>query len=572
MIFGRLRPGVADDGARSETEALLRDAIDDTPPSRPYAPPEVALVSGARGLARSDDLPFSLVLGSAVGFVLLVACANVAGLLVARATGRRHEIGTRLALGAGRWRLIRQLLTETIVLSLLGGAAGAAMAFILSDSVTESGLEILAFATLLTLGTGIAFGLAPALAATRISLLATLKKASAEIDGARSLGGKTLVAMQVAVSLVLLIGAGLFFQTLFNLTAQPMGFSPENLLVFRVDPSLNGYEREEILDFFETALARIELLPGVESASLSRWGMLTFASSGERVCVPGMEPGFAATHSVAPRFLETMGVPLRAGRDFTWADRENTPSVAVVNDAFSRRYFEGENPIGRTVQIGCGPDAEGYETEIVGVAGDAKYTNLRGPAPATLFIPYRQSSERWMTFAVRTTGNPAPMIPAIREAIASIDPNLALYDMASQAEWIDLNVARERRLARLIAVFAGVSLLLGAIGIYGTLAHLVARRTSEIGLRMALGAPSYRMAWMVVYQSLPPVGIGIGVGLLAAFGATGLVESMLYGVSSSDPATIVLAVLCLLFVAAFAAFLPARRAARVEPLVALRHE
>jgi ABC-type antimicrobial peptide transport system permease subunit len=243
-----------------------------------------------------------------------------------------------------------------------------------------------------------------------------------------------------------------------------------------------------------------------------------------------------------------------------------------VNDAFSRRYFEGENPIGRTVQIGCGPDAEGYETEIVGVAGDAKYTNLRGPAPATLFMPYRQGSERWMTFALRTTGNPAAMIPAIREAIASIDPNLALYDMASQAEWIDLNVARERRLARLIAVFAGVSVLLGAIGIYGTLAHLVARRRAEIGLRMALGAPSYRMAWMVVYQSLPPVGIGIGVGLLAAFGATGLVESMLYGVSSSDPMTIVLAVLCLLFVAAFAAFLPARRAARVEPLVALRDE
>jgi ABC-type antimicrobial peptide transport system permease subunit len=208
----------------------------------------------------------------------------------------------------------------------------------------------------------------------------------------------------------------------------------------------------------------------------------------------------------------------------------------------------------------------------VGVAGDSKYTNLRGPAPATLFIPYRQGSERWMTFAVRTRGNPAQMMPAIREEIATIDPNVALYDMASQAEWIDLNVARERRLAHLIAVFAGVALLLGAMGIYGTLAHLVTRRTSEIGLRMALGAPSYAMARMVVYQSLPAVGVGIGLGLLAAFSATALIENMLYGVSSSDPMTIVLAVSSLLIVAAFAAFLPARRAVRVDPLVALRYE
>ncbi|MBI4473691.1 MAG: ABC transporter permease, partial [Acidobacteria bacterium] len=573
LVFGRLKPGATEEQARVEADTLLRQAILADPPDMAYDLPKVTLEPSGSGFRSFDAMSPALLMLAVVGLILLIACANIAGLLLARATARRREIGTRLSLGAPRGRLIRQLITESLLLSVFGGIIGVAAAFAMSSSPQLPDFRVLAFSAALSIVTGIIFGLAPAVQATRVELLTMLKQTSGSSGrSSRFRSGKALVALQVALSLILLIGAGLFLRTLFNLKTQSFGFQPDNLLVFRMNPSLNGYKDDRLMNFYEAAVKGIQSLPGVESASISRWGILTFASSGERVCFPGGGRGGASTHPIAPRYFATMRIPLLTGRDVDFRDRQNAPRVVLVNEAFAKRFYGGANPVGRSFRIPCSETEQGNDVEIIGMAADTKYFSIRAPAAPAVYIPYRQGSERWMTFAVRATEDPAALLPSIRDTLASLDPNLPIYDVGTQMDWIDRNVAQERRFAVLLALFGAIAILLACSGIYGTLAYLANRRTSEIGVRMALGAGRQHVIRMVVGESLVPVLIGVVLGLGGAFALTRLVRSMLFGVQPTDPATMILAALFLLLTAAFAAFLPARRASRIDPIAALRYE
>ena len=574
LVFGRLRSGENEERARSETERLLQQAIVAGSPARPYDPPKVTLAPAGRGFRSRDAASPATLSLSVVGLVLLIACANIAGMLLARSAARRREIGTRLALGARRGRIVRQLMTESVLLAGLGGMAGVALAFAMSSTQPEPDLLVLGFSTALTLITGIVFGLAPALHATRVGLVTMLKTpispSASRYTGLRS--GKALVTLQVALSLLLLIGAGLFLRTLFNLRGQAFGFDIENVLVFRMNPSLNGYSGERLANFYEDALRQIHAVPGVMSASISRWGILGGAASSGSVCLP--EFSGVSTHPIAPRYFETMRIPLLVGRDIDWRDRENMQHVAVVNEAFVKKFLGEKNPIGESFQFDCrrNQPGSGVATEIIGIAGNTKYFSIRDSAGPAVYFPYRQSTERWMTFAIRTKEDPKSLVSAIRNVLTAMDPNLPIYDVATQEEWIDGNVQLERRFAMMLVALGAVAVLLACSGIYGTLTYLVNRRTSEIGIRMAIGARRPDVVRMIVRESLGPVAVGIGLGLLAAFGLTRFIATMLYGVQADDLTTMVLATAFLFLTAALASLLPALRASRIDPMAALRCE
>jgi predicted permease len=571
LVFGRLRTGVQEERARSETQALLQQAIVAAAPKKPYDPPTVSLVSIEKGFRSFDAVsPAKLSVG-VVAVVLLISCANIAGLLLARAASRRLENGTRLALGASPGRIVRQLLTESLLLSIVGGIVGVGAAYVLSGA--EPQLRVLAFAVVLSIVTGLIFGLAPALRASRIDVMTMLKQQAGSFRRqARFLSGKTLVSVQVALSLILMVAAGLLLRTIFNLQSQPLGFSPDNLLVFRMNPSLNGYRGEQLRNFYEESLHRIESLPGVDSASISRWGILTQAAGSDGVCLPGREPVDVAVHPVAPHYFETMKIPVLAGRDVEWSDREDRPRVALVNETFAKKFFDGKNPVGESFEFLCGRERKGFDTQIIGLVGDVKYFSIRHPAPATVYFPYRQGAERWMTFGVRTAGASAAMLTSIRNVLAGLDPNLPIYDASTQEEFIARNSAQERAMAIRLLFFGAIAVLLACSGIYGTLAYLVNLRTSEIGIRMAIGAERRDIIRMVFRESLIPVSTGIALGLAGALALTRLVETMLFGVEARDPLTVIAAVLFLLLAASLAAFLPARRASRISPMTALKYE
>jgi predicted permease len=571
LVFGRLRPGVLDDQARAESEALLHQAIAATPQQRSYVPPRVGLIHAGYGFSRDAEYPRFGMLAGIVVFVLLTACANIAGLLLARGTARHREIATRLALGASRGRVARQLLSESLLLSLLGGAIGAGAVFTLPNLAPQPDLRVLAFSIVIIILTGVLFGLLPALKTVRADLFAMLKHANAPGQRSGYATGKVLVAAQVALSLVLLVGAGLFIQTLTNLKSQEFGFNPENLLVFNLNATQNGYEGSRFRTLYESSLGRIQGLPGIQSASVSRWGIMSFASSGEPVCIPGIENGGAATHNVAPRYFETMGIPVRHGRDIQWSDDEGAPAVALVNDAFAAAYFPNANPVGSTIRMDC-LNKPGREVQIIGVVADAKYAQIRSNPPRTVYLSYMQGRERFMTFAVRTALDPAAVIETIRRTIAEIDPNLPLHQIATQRERIEFSVQQERLFATLLSASGIISLVVACLGIYGTLAYLVSRRESEIGIRMALGAQRHQVIRSVFGECLPPVATGLAVGLTGVLILTRFVQNQFFEISPYDPVTLVGASLVLAATAALAAFLPARKASRMDPLTALRHE
>ncbi|MBI4472093.1 MAG: ABC transporter permease, partial [Acidobacteria bacterium] len=354
LVLGRLRPEISDEQARLESEVLLNQAIQSDPPEQPYDPPRVALISAARGFSDSNayELPNQVLMTGAVGFVLLIVCSNLAGLWLSRATARGREIGTRLAVGASRSRVIRQLLTESILLSFIGGSLGVAVAYLAADELPKPDVNVLLFVAGITLSSGVLFGIAPAVYATRVDLLALLKLSTSKSGPVRLRLRKTLVAFQVATSLILLVGAGLFVRTLASVESEAIGFNPDNLLVFRMDPTLSGYADVRLRDFAETALKRVQALPAVQAASFSRWGVLMFSSSGDDVCVPGHERVGVATHYVAPQFFRTMQIPQLAGRDFEWGDREGAARVVIVNETFAKRYYDSANPLGARFMIG----------------------------------------------------------------------------------------------------------------------------------------------------------------------------------------------------------------------------
>jgi predicted permease len=598
MVVGRLKPNVSQSQARAALDVWLRQTLTDQVGLAPADAPafSAGLDPASRGLGylRGRFSEPLLILMGVVGLVLLIACANIAALLLARAEGRRREIAMRLALGASRPRLIRQLLTESLLLAAAGGTCGMVLAgwgakillHLMSGGPSlpveiHTNLKVLGFAAAVSLLTGILFGLAPALGATRLSLGPALKESArgalAGRGGARWRLGKSLVTAQVAFSLLLVTGAGLFVRTLMNLEHQDLGFNPHGVLLFRVNAKQNGYRAPRELKLYDDLLRRVLALPGVEGASLSYHALLSgwcetrwiAAEGGQNK--PGQNP-MVWFNEVGPDFLKTMRIRLLLGRDIGEQDTATSPPVVVVNESLARKFFGNLNPLGRRFTFGQTFDPKDA-VEIVGVVQDAKYTSMRGEPPLTAYAPVSQRGELGETyFEVRTAGDPPLLIPSVRRAVAEVDRSLALSDVKTQDQQIDEALVQEKLTARLASFFGTLALALAAIGLYGTLTYTVGRRTNEIGVRVALGASRKQILKMVLREAFALVLIGILLGLPLALAAGRLVASQLYGLKTSDPLTLSAAIGLLAAVASLAAYLPARRASNVDPMVALRYE
>lgn len=612
VIMGRLKPGISERQARAALDVFVRQnlaRVESPPatwrsPDMALEPPQVELANASKGLnslRQEFSKPLS-VLMVVVGLVLLISCANVANLLLARATSRQREIAVRLSLGAGRSRLIRQLLTESVLLAVAGGALGVILAYWASGillAFMSSGrdpvilhvspnLGVLGFTAAVSVLTGILFGLAPALRGTRLDLTPALKEGGAKIvgSGGASRGlrlelGKALLVAQVAMSLLLLIGAGLFVRTLANLEGENIGFDRHNLLLFGIDATQTGSKGERLATLYEELRKRIEAVPGVRSASLSRHTFIDGGVTIDGVSIQGYAPkpgesdnGSVTVHvnAVGPEFFETFGIPLMLGRTIGDGDTAAAPNVAAVNGAFASKYLGGASPIGR--RCGFGDEKTSSDIVIVGLVGDARYGHLRDEAPATVYVPYAQNLKELgeMTFEVRTAGDPTHWIGAMRQAVQGLDRNLPLFDVKTQTEQIEQATFQERLFARLTGLFSTLALLLACVGLYGVTSYAVARKTSELGIRLALGAGRGDVLWMVLRDSLLPVITGAVIGVPIALAATRYISSELYGIRATDPATMMVATLMLAAAAGIAGFLPARRAAKVDPMAALRCE
>ena len=617
-VMARLREGVTPEQAGAGLDEVFRQSVVEHRAARvahaegpqraairslaPEEIPRLGGVTGAQGemnMRQSYRRPLYLLLG-VVGLVLLIACANVANLLLARAAGRQREIAVRLALGARRRRLVRQLLTESVLLAATGGALGVLLAFWIKDGLMSVGdwggrfmgaldprldLRVLGFTAALSLLTGLLFGLAPALRATKVDLTPALKESARGAGApARTWLSKSLVVAQVALSLLLLVGAGLFLRTLVNLRRVETGFNTRNLLLFGVDPGLVGYKGERLVALYRQMAERIESLPGVRSVTFSRNPLLSHASSSRDFYLPGAAAtaadgrpapaGEVYVHQVRENFLETMEIPLLAGRGLSERDDARSPRVAVVNQTFARKFFGGENPVGR--RIAFDPQKPG-EVEIVGLARDAKYTSQRAETPPTIYLPWLQElrSAGSVVFEVRTAGEPGEAVAAIRRAVREVDAGLPLNNVKTQVEQADETLAMERLFAKLLGLFGLLAQVLAAIGLYGVLAWSVSRRTHEIGVRMALGAARGNVLRMVLGQGMRLTLAGVALGLAAAYALgryLGSLGGMLYGVEPTDPLTFGLIALSLSCVALVACYVPARRATKVDPMVALRYE
>jgi len=581
-VIGRLKPGISDEKARTETELLMRQAILEYRPKEAGDLPRVNLSPGGQGLdeLRSEYRKPLRLLMCAVGAVLAIACANLAGLLLVRSAARQREIGIRLAMGAGRWRIMRQLLTEGLLLAFLGGAAGTLLAQYGGNAVVRmlaeknqppgvavaANLKIFGFSLALCLLTGVALGLAPAWRATRAEVLTLVKSSGAGADRAPLRAGKVLIAVQAALSLVLISGSALFVGTLLNLQSEAIGFKPYNILLFQLDPTLNGYKEGRLLDFHEQVLRSVSELPGVTSASISRWGLLAGSRTTDSIRVPGEKPISTDTHFVAPRFFETMGIPLIAGRDVTWNDRESSKPVALVNEALARKYFHGLSPVGRILEL------EEKKVEIIGVTGNTKFGSLRDDMRPSVFVPFRQNPQHSMTYALRSMSNPKELTLAVRSAIEAIDRNVPMYEVKTQTEQIGELIRRERLLAGLVSGFSLIAVVLAGLGIYGTLAYFVARRTPEIGVHMALGAPRRTVIALVMRETAMPVLIGLACGMVGALASGSIIDTFLFGLKPQNPWALATGAGVLLACSLCASLAPAYRAAGIAPMQALRHE
>jgi predicted permease len=616
-IMGRLNPGAAAEQARASLEPVFLESVlqhraarqaaqaqsPGATPSQPLQPadyPALRMESGAQGEMNSRRFYSSslfLLLG-VVGLVLLIACANVANLLLSRAAARQKEIAVRLAMGARRSRLIRQLLTESVLLAAVGGALGVVFAVWLKGVLLSAGtgpgragtidaqinLRVLAVTLALSSLTGVLFGIAPAWRSTRIDLAPTLKDSGrGSSTESRSLLSRSLVVAQVAMSVLLLIGAGLFLRSLINLQRVDPGFNPRNLLLFTVDPSLIGYKDERLKTLYNQISERLEAVPAVESVTFSRVALLAQSSSSRGFFLPGAAAsaggnvtptGSVYIHQVRENFLETMGIPVLAGRGLTPRDDAQAPRVAVVNEAFARRYFPGESPVGQ--RFGFSPDKTG-DVEVVGLVRDAKYTRQRDDVPVTAYLSWLQElrSVGAVTYEVRTTNDPASSVTAIRQAVREAEEGLPVNAVRTQLEQADQTLALERLFANLLTLFGLLAQQLASIGLYGVLAYAVSQRSREIGIRMALGADRRDVLRMILRQGMTLTIIGVLLGLVSAYVLTKYVvsiTSMLYRVRSFDPLTFGVIAAFLALVALVACYIPARRATKVDPMVALRYE
>ena len=643
VTLGRLKPGVSLGRAQAAATAIFRNEMlhGSMPMFKAADAPEIHLQPAQAGLngETSQIAPALYVAMAIVAFILLIACANVAGLTLARSASRQKEMALRLALGAGRARILRQLLTESVLLAVSGGILGIFVAIwgvdaiykLLSNSPGQPILftvapdwRVLAFALATTCITGILFGLAPALRGSRIDLTPSLKESAPSLPGAAAYAGvrfrlgDALVVAQVALSIVVLIGAGLLVRTLRNLHRLNTGFDPQNILLFGLDPHLAGYTDQQTQQLYANLQQRFAALPGVISASYSEDALLSGAWSGDDVHIDGAPPkqNFnTAELSVGPNFFSTMRIPLLAGRNFTSADfaaaaatnaaekardaaaaaaktkaspsaltpapptaldqayDRSAPVSVVINEAFARKAFPNRNPVGlhlghpQTTESGVQRHGPGYT--IIGIVGDTKYAWLRREITPIMFFPLVSNEAH---FELRTAANPTALVKNVRDIVSEAGDNLPLIDVRTQMEQIDQILFQERLMARLSGFFGALALVLACIGLYGLLSYEVARHTRELGIRMALGAQHRDLLRLVIGQGILLVLIGAGIGVAAALGVTRFIAAMLFGVQANDLLTFVGVAALLTVVALLACYIPARRAMRVDPIVALRYE
>ena len=585
-VIARLKPGVSVQQAGAEMKTIAERLAGEYPASNAN---ETAETVALHDLIVGPIRPMLLTLFAAVGVVILIACANVANLLLVRASVREKEIAIRAAMGAGRRRLVMQMLTESLVLALAGGTLGVLLAYAaISPLQTLSAGSIprvadvtldrtvLAFAFLITIATGVLFGLAPAWQASRATVGAVLKEGgrSSASSGGRWLRSTLLVA-EVALSIVLLVGATLLLRSFAGITSVDPGFNPDRVLAFRVALPQTSYpEPHNQVGFYDRLLDKLRSTPGIEAAGMvhqlpMRGGyVLSFAIQGRPPAAPGDEA--SANHrAVSPGYFQALAIPLLRGRALSERDVEKSPMVAVVDEAFARRHFPGEDAIGRGIDIGNGTD--GFY-EIVGVVGDVRHGGLDASAEPTMYVPFKQDVFSSMWMMVRTKGDPSAHASVARQAVRDIDSSLPAFSMTPLSTVVSDSVAQRRFSMLLLGLFAVVALFLAAVGLYGVVAYSVSQRTQEIGLRMAIGAQPGDVLRMVVGGGMKLAAVGVVIGIVAALGLANLVASMLYGVTPFDPTSYAATAVILLAVAALACWIPARRAMRVDPLTALRQE
>lgn len=555
---------------------------------------QIVLSEGFRGQSTTHEeveTPFRLLMGI-TGLVLLIACANIANLLLARGAGRGTEMAVRGSLGATRGQLFRQLMIESMILAMASGLAGIAVGqgtiklltrLLPAEAVAMIDLgmngSVLAFTALVTLGTGVLFGMYPAVHATRTDLATLIRAGSGKDSGARSASRfrSALVTAQIALSMALLVSAGLFVRSLSNVTQVDLGLDSESVVQFAVSPGLNGYTSEASMALFVEAEERMAAIPGVVDVTASIVPILAGSSWGNDASVEGFEwePGVDANSrytEVGPGFYSMMGIPLLSGREFTPSDVVGTPPVAIINEAFARHFgLDPRTAVGKRMARGSG--AEELDVEIVGVVADAKYSEVKQDVPPVFAFPYRQNDGlENMNFYVRIAGDASTVVPALRREFSSLDRNLPIEDLRMLEDQISENIMLDRLIGSLAAAFALLATLLAAVGLYGVLTFAVAQRTREIGIRMALGAGRHSVRTMVMRQVLGMTVVGAIVGIGVAVFLSGLAESLLYGMDGTDVPVFVATTVVLGLVAAAAGFLPARRASKVDPMVALRYE
>jgi predicted permease len=616
-VFGRLKPGVTVEKAKASLQPYMHSMLEMEVAEEafrnasPYDREQflkcwMDVLPGSQGrqnVQRGLSTPL-WVLMATTGMVLLIACANIANLLLARATRRQKEMAIRLAIGASRGRIITQLLIEMLVLALAGGVLGLLLAFwadkalmslyLPADSTrlnitTTPDLKVLLFTFGISALTALAFGLVPALQTTKPNVGTVLKDEASAVVGSGNKGlRKSLVVVQVALSLLLLIGAGLFLRSLENLSQLGPGFNAARLIGFEIDPTLSGYNVERTKLTYRELTESLKSLPGVESVGLASMRILENDEWDSSMTVEGYNPdkpddrAEPYMNSIGPNYFATLGVPVVAGRDFTIADTREVkhgdkaddfaPATVMINESFARKFFAGRDPVGRHLGFGSDPGTK-TDMEVIGVVKDIKYTNLRDEIPPQAYVPFLASHYAGgMVVYVRTTADPHAMMNLIREKVRDLDPNIPIFDMRTTDDQIQNSLSAERMIASLSTVFGLLATILAAVGLYGLMAYNVVQRTREIGIRMALGAAQGDVVWMVMRDVLILVGIGIAVGVPAALALTSVVRSQLYGLSGHDPITLVLATVGLAVVAFAAGYIPAIRASRLDPMRALRYE